>query len=88
MRRDGVDDPAAEPRHVAAQLDGQEIGLRVEPDDELAALALDLGGEPVAEGERRGAIRRSLETDPTRVRPHIRERTRAAHGGPVRHLVR
>src|SRR5581483_5783458 len=36
-----------------AELDRQELWPGVEADDELAALALDLGGEPVAEGERR-----------------------------------
>ena len=35
VRGDGVDDPAAETRDVAAQLDRQEIEVRVEPDDEL-----------------------------------------------------
>jgi hypothetical protein len=53
MRRNRVDDAAAEPRDVAAQLDGHEVALRVEADDDLAALALDLGGEPVREGLRR-----------------------------------
>jgi hypothetical protein len=53
VRGDGVDDPAAETGHVAAKLDGEEIGPRVEPHDQLAALSLDLGGDPVAEGERR-----------------------------------
>src|SRR5581483_6099503 len=53
VRRDGVDDPAAEALDVAAELDRQELWPGVEADDELAALALDLGGEPVAEGERR-----------------------------------
>ena len=53
MRGDGVDDPAAEARDVAAELDRQQIGPRIEPDDELAALALDLGREAVAEGEGR-----------------------------------
>ena len=52
MRRDRVDDPAAEAGDVPAQLDREQIGQRVEPDDELAALALDLGREPVGERER------------------------------------
>ena len=55
VRRDGVDDPAAEARDVAAQLDRQQVGARVEPDDELRPLALDLGGETVGEGDRRSA---------------------------------
>ncbi len=53
VRRDRVDDAAAEARDVAAQLDRQQIGRGIEPDDELAPLPLDLGGDPVAEGERR-----------------------------------
>src|SRR5262249_12143885 len=58
LHRDGVwstrvDDPAAEARAVAAELHGREIGPRIEPDDELRALALDLGGEPVGEGQGR-----------------------------------
>ena len=52
VRRDRVDDPAAEARDVAAQLDRQQVGQRVEPDDELAPLPLDLGREPVGERER------------------------------------
>src|SRR5207248_7135896 len=53
--RDGVDDPAAEAGDVAAQLDGQQVGPRVEADDELASLAFDLRREPIAKGERRHA---------------------------------
>ena len=53
----GVDDPAAEARDVPAELDRQQVGQRIEPDDELAALALDLDGDPVAEGERRDSHR-------------------------------
>src|SRR5205823_4322586 len=34
VRRDGVDDPAAEARDVPAQLDRQQVWLRIEPDDE------------------------------------------------------
>ena len=49
MRRDRVDETAAEARSVAAKLDGQEVEARVEADDELRLLALDLGGEPVGE---------------------------------------
>ena len=52
VRRDRVDDPAAEARDVAVQLDRHQLGLRIEPDDELAALALDLRSEPVGERER------------------------------------
>ena len=52
MRRDRVDDPAAEARDVAAQLDRQQVGLRIEPDDELRPLALDLGGQTVGERQR------------------------------------
>ena len=52
VRRDGIDDRAAEPRHVASQLDRHQIGDRVEADDELRALALDLGGQAVGEGQR------------------------------------
>ena len=40
---------AAEHR-LAAQLDRQQVEARVEPDDELAALALDRLREPVGEG--------------------------------------
>ena len=40
-------------RDVASQLDREQVGPRVEPDDELAALALDLRGEPVGERVRR-----------------------------------
>ena len=60
VRRDGVDDPAAEARGrlggrgppdvgVAAQLDRQQVEPRVEADDELAALPLDGLGEAVGE---------------------------------------
>ena len=58
VRRDRVDDPAAEARDVAAQLDRQQVGARVEPDDELRALPLDLGGQPVGEGQRGDGHRR------------------------------
>ena len=73
VRRDRVDDPAAEARDVAAQLDRQQVGPRIEPDDELAALALDLGGEPVAERERRDSHRGQLRRRPERrpERPHV-----------------
>jgi hypothetical protein len=43
---------AAEMR-IAFQLDRQEIGARIEPDDELRALALDGLGEAVGEVRRR-----------------------------------
>ena len=49
VRRDGVDEPAAEARDVAAKLDGQQVETRIEADDELRLLALDLGGEAVGE---------------------------------------
>ena len=54
VRRDRVDDPAAEARRrlagrLAAQLDGKQVRPRIEPDDELRSLALDRLGEPVAE---------------------------------------
>ena len=67
VRRDGVDDPAAEAGDsasaggIAAELDGQQVEPRVEPDDELAPLALDRLGEPVAEGGD-GASRRRPAT--------------------------
>jgi hypothetical protein len=32
------------------KLDGQEVEARIQPDDELRLLALDLGGEAVGEG--------------------------------------
>jgi hypothetical protein len=35
---------------VAAELDGKQVELRVEADDELAASLHDCGGEPVGEG--------------------------------------
>ena len=54
VRRDRVDQAAAEAGDVAAQLDRHQVDVRVEPDDELRMLALDLGGEPVGEGGRRG----------------------------------
>jgi len=57
VRRDRVDEPAAEPSDVAAQLDGHQIDLRVEADDELRPLALDLGGQPVGEGQGRDGHR-------------------------------
>ena len=38
---------------VALQLDGKQVGPRIEPDDELAPLPLDLLGEPVGEVGRR-----------------------------------
>ena len=46
VRRDGVDDAAAEPadrcrRGLAAQLDGKQVQPRVEADDQLRAFALD-----------------------------------------------
>ena len=58
---DRVDDPAAEAgervgrlgaaeHRLAAQLDGQQVEARIEPDDELAALALDRLRKPVGEG--------------------------------------
>src|SRR4051794_13195962 len=50
VRRDGVDDSAAEARHVAAELDRQQIDPRIEADDELRALALDLRSEAIGEG--------------------------------------
>src|SRR5829696_8114235 len=55
VRRDGVHDPAAEAadrggRRVAAELDRKQVEARVEPDDELAPLALDRFREAVAEG--------------------------------------
>src|SRR5207302_3747430 len=67
VRRHGVDESPAETRAclrdvlaaevgVAAQLDGQQVGLRVEPDDELAALALDGLGEPVTEARGRDGL--------------------------------
>ena len=52
MRRHGVDDAAAEAGDVAAELDRQQVDARVEPDHELRALALDLGGEAVGERAR------------------------------------
>ena len=42
--------PAPGRVRVAAELDGQQVDARVEPDDELAALARDRVGEPVGEG--------------------------------------
>ena len=64
VRRDGVDDPAAEAavgrrrlgaaeHRLAAQLDREQLEAGVEPDDELAPLALDRFGEPVGEGRGR-----------------------------------
>jgi len=64
LHRDGVgrgrvDDPSAEAHErvggalLAAQLDGQQLELRVEPDDELAALPLHRLGQPVGKGDRR-----------------------------------
>ena len=42
---------------VALQLDGKQVGPRIEPDDELAPLPLDLLGEPVGEvGRRHGTV--------------------------------
>ena len=52
VRRDRVDDPAAEARDVAAKLDGQQIRVRIEPDNELRSFALDLGGQAVGERQR------------------------------------
>ena len=60
VRRDGVDDPPAEPRTrgggvlaaedgLAAQLDRKLVRHRVEPDDDLAPLALDRVGDSVGE---------------------------------------
>ncbi len=61
VRTDRVHDPLAEARHgarrsrstehgLAAELHRQQVEARVEPDDELAPLALDRLGEPVGEG--------------------------------------
>ena len=38
-----------DPLDVPAELDRHEVDARVDPDDELRALALDLGREPVGE---------------------------------------
>ena len=65
VRGNGVDDALAEPldrrgrrrpaeHRLAAQLDGQEVDPRVEPDDELAALPLDRLGDPIGERNDRG----------------------------------
>ena len=62
VRRDGVDDPLAEPFHrpggrrpaehrLTAQLDGQEVDPWIETDHELAAFPLDRLRDPI--GERR-----------------------------------
>src|SRR5919201_1439143 len=67
VRRNGVDESAAEPGartgslcaaevHFAFQLDREEIGPRIEPDHELRALPLDRLGEAVG-GVRRRACR-------------------------------
>ncbi len=56
VRRDRVDEPAAEARDraggvgVAPQLDREQLDPRVEPDDDLRPLPLDGLGEPVGEG--------------------------------------
>ena len=52
---------ASRPRdRLAAQLDGQQVDARVEPDDELAALALDCLGDPIGErNDRRSLVVRS-----------------------------
>ena len=52
VRRDRVDDPAAEARDVAAQLDRHQVRVRIEPDHDLRPLALDLGGQTVGERQR------------------------------------
>ena len=80
VRADRVDDPAAEAgdrvrrlaaaeHRLAAQLDGQQVEPRIEPDHELAALPLHRLREPVGEG--RGGHGR-----------HERKATRLA--GPLR----
>ena len=76
--RDRVDDPVAEadervrrviPPLVGIQrLDGREVALRVEPDDELGSLTVDRLGEPVAERRRLDAFRRFGST-PSRSQP-------------------
>src|SRR5206468_11116567 len=64
VRRNRVDDPPEEAGaalggriavdlDVADELDREEIGARVEPDEELRALALDRLGQPVGEQGRR-----------------------------------
>ena len=66
VRRDRVDDPAAEPRsrlgrgrpadvRVAAQLEREQVEPRVEPDDQLAVLARR---RPRRDGRRRSSSRR------------------------------
>src|SRR5205085_3832806 len=70
VRRDGVDDPAAEPPDVVAQLDRQQVRVRVEAYDELRALPFDLAREPV--GERQGRDGHAL-----------RSLLRGNYGGPL-----
>ena len=60
VRGDGVDDAAAEARDIAAHLNGKQVGDRVEPDDELAALPINSRRETVAEMRPCGYIARSL----------------------------
>jgi hypothetical protein len=63
VRRDRVDDPAAEASagvggvvasevRVPLQLDREQVGPRIEPDDQLAALPLDLRRQPIGERSR------------------------------------
>ena len=63
--RDRVDEAAAEARagvgrrgpacvRVSPELDRQELGARVEPDQDLAALAVDRVGDPIREHRSRG----------------------------------
>ena len=62
VRGDRVDESAAETRarisgraaapvRFTAKLDGQELGARIEADEQLAALLVDCGREAVGEGE-------------------------------------
>ena len=53
VRRDGVDDPAAEAGDVTAQLDREQVRIGIESDDELRPLARDLGGKTIGERQRR-----------------------------------
>ena len=53
QKRPNASAASARPRCASpAQLDRQQVGRGIEPDDELAALPLDSLGEPVAERRR------------------------------------
>jgi hypothetical protein len=70
-------------RRLAAELHGEQLEHRVEPDDELGALALDEPGDAVGErngGDSGGVRRHGTPGYPRSTRRPLR-RVCACHGG-------